>query len=332
MMPHDRSKPTSFVLQFSIGPSKYKYKITQTLAASKDPVHSESLEKDDQLLFRRDGEVLRSPIAPIPNELLVPTPVSSLFVLIRVVPPHDRMHKELRPVAEYLRSVRYYPLSQQYQEHSDPVPTPFIESAKFEKWKAALAAGRPTGSVTNRLVHMHLFNPDKLDELRKLLGEDGLGLLAEIRIEEVKLRKGKVEDSAEPTYSILFVPCSGIAGAGRAFRYSGLSLGTWRVLRLLTYLVFDGSSCMLVEQPEDSIHAGLLGKVIDILRTYSEQTQLICTTHSPRVINLVDAKGIRVVTVENGRTEVSELSPGEISEAQSYLSDEGTLAEFLETL
>ena len=89
---------------------------------------------------------------------------------------------------------------------------------------------------------------------------------------------------------------------------------------------------MLVEQPEDCIHAGLLGKVIDILRTYAGRTQLICTTHSPRVMNLVGAKGIRIVTAANGRTEVSELSPGEVEASQSYLADEGTLAEFLDTL
>lgn len=103
-------------------------------------------------------------------------------------------------------------------------------------------------------------------------------------------------------------------------------------LQLVTNLVFDNNSCMLLEQPEDSIHPGLLAKVIDILQTYAGRTQLICTTHSPRVMNLVDPAGIRFVTAADGNTSVSELSTKDLKAAKSYLEDEGTLAEFLETL
>lgn len=104
------------------------------------------------------------------------------------------------------------------------------------------------------------------------------------------------------------------------------------ILQLLTYLVFDKNSCMLLEQPEDSIHPGLLAKAIDILRTYSARTQLICTTHSPRVMNLVGPAGIRLVTAVSGSTRVASLSDTDLIAAKGYLQDEGTLAEFLDTL
>ncbi|MBK8270782.1 MAG: AAA family ATPase [Planctomycetes bacterium] len=330
---HNRQKPTKFELEFSEGGGNFRYSVKR----SASPIHrsqlEEKLELDGKTLFHRKGDELTVSRAQHPAPIRVPDHLGTLFLLTEVFPPHDQIHKELTRVSNYLRAVHYYALPQQFQEHAERSPTPFVDAAMYDKWKASLEARQPNDSVTIRLLHMHLTKPDKLNELLKLVGEDGLGLISEIRIEEVKLEKHrKPTDAGEQVYSVTFVPCESIAGAGRPFRYTGLSAGTWRVIRLLTYLVFDESSCMLVEQPEDSIHTGLLGKLIDLLRTYSDRTQLICTTHSPRVMNLVGASGIRVVTADHGRTEVSELSQAEIDASQVYLQDEGTLAEYLETL
>jgi hypothetical protein len=296
-----------------------------------EPFLEESLDRDGKSIFTRNGEHLATPLTSFPR-LTVSTQVGSLSALTQFIPPQEQLQIELlRPIAEYLRTIRYYPLPQQFQEHTERPPT-IIDLSNYEKWAAALDAGRPGDSVTCRLVHMHLKDRDKLDELRKLIGEEGLGLVAEIRVDEIRTPGRKTNINPELAYAISFFPCLGIAGAGRPFRYNELSAGTWRVLRLLTYLVFDASSCMLVEQPEDSIHAGLLDKVIDILCTYSDRTQLICTTHSPQVMNLVQPKAIRIVRAESGSTRISELSPNEMKASQTYLEDEGTLAEFLETL
>jgi hypothetical protein len=269
LSPRDRAKPTEFSLIFSINKYRFAYRIARTAPPTEKDMLKETLERDGQVLFDRQGEDLRSPIAGFPTGMRVSMRASSLTALMQVVPADQPLHADLSPVVKYLRAVRYYPLTQNFQEHAGPQPSPFIEATRYEQWKTMLVQGRESESVTLRLLHMHLTEKDKLKELKKLLGEDGLGLISEIRIEEIKLaRAGKADDAAEPAYSVLFVPCTGIAGAGRPFRFSGLSAGTWRVLRLLSYLIFDASSCMLLEQPEDSIHSGLLAKVIDILRTY----------------------------------------------------------------
>jgi predicted ATPase len=348
--PRDSSKPTTLTLKFSIGSSNFEYRTSRSLPFSKIERFEESLNKDNILIFSRTGEETVAPLAGLPQGVRLGTRAATLPTLLQILPEGNPASGELRPVADYLRSVNYYSLLQGFQEHfvgpqrsfagdqlSDS--SPFIEVARYEAWKAELLQGRARRSVQMRLLHLFLTDNSSFGELKTLLGDDGLGLLADIRVEQVRLRgrpatekADKVDEAFESAYTLLFVPGVGLAGAGRPFRYSGLSAGTWRILQLLTYLVFDKNSCMLLEQPEDSIHPGLLAKVIDILRTYSGRTQLICTTHSPRVMNLVGPKGIRLVTAIDGSTSVESLSDENLKAANGYLRDEGTLAEFLDTL
>lgn len=338
LSPRDIRKPTRFDAEFSLGESLYRFEVARTTPSVEGekafPEIVEHLERDDRILFGRKGEILDLPDAEATAHdiLRVGTRLSSVTALMQLLSPDHLMHGELRPVAEFFRAVRYYPLIQGFQEHSGDL-SHFIEVSKYENWKVQLAQARAARSVQMRLLHMHLAAPEQMNELRALVGDNGLGLIANIDVIEVdRPKRGLSDGTADGAYSIFFHPCSGLAGAGRRFRFSGLSAGTWRVLQLLTYLVFDKSSVMLLEQPEDCIHAGLLAKLFDILQTYSHRTQLICTTHSASVMNLVGSAGIRLVTAEDGRTAVSELSPAQLEASQSYLSDEGTLAEFLETL
>jgi predicted ATPase len=350
LQPRDASQPTTLELSFSIDSVPFQYRICRSAVAAKVEEFEESLTKCNDSIFNRAGEETQAPSAGLPQGFRLGTRAATLPALLQILPNDNPATAELRPVADYLRSVNYYSLLQGFQEHfvgpqrtsigdrwSDS--SPVIEVAKYEAWKSELLEGRARRSVQLRLLHLFLTDKPSFDELKTLLGDDGLGLLADIRIEEVLLRGRtptettvKIEEAFETAYALSFVPGGGLAGAGRPFRYSGLSAGTWRILQILTYLVFDKNSCMLLEQPEDSIHPGLLAKVIDILRTYSGRTQFICTTHSPRVMNLVGPVGIRLVTAIDGNTSVEALSNENLSAAKGYLRDEGTLAEFLDTL
>lgn len=335
--PRDHSKPTELSLSFSIGDARYSYRVRRATE-----IFEEFLDRNDTPIFTRTGELARMPEADAPFELRFGMRAATLPTLLQILPSDHSLIAELRRVSEYLRAVRYYSLLQGFQEHTAPIrlmgeawsdASPFLEVAKYEAWKVQLAQGRAPRSALMRLLHLSLTDNSSFDELKTLLGDNGLGLLSDIRVDPVKLRGRSTEKTEEESvYAIAFVPGATLAGAGRVFRNSGLSAGTWRIVQLLTYLVFDKSSCMLVEQPEDSIHPGLLAKVVDILRTYSGRTQLICTTHSPRVMNLVGASGIRLVTSENGSTVVNQLSDEHLGAASAYLRDEGTLAEFLDTL
>lgn len=326
----NRGEPLQMSLVFSAGGSKYTYTTTRGSIGRAESRIEESLLQDDQTVFNRVGGELISPLSPSEGGIRIPPQMGSLFLISQFYSTDASRYAQLKKVSDYLRAIRYYALSTLSPEYSLDVPTPIVELANYEKWKTSLAIGRPWESASMRLLHLYLTADSKLEELRTLVGENGLGLISDIRIEEVHPARSGA--GGEPAYIIEYIPCAGLAGAGRPFRYSGLSTGTWRVLRLLTYMIFDEASCMLVEQPEDSIHSGLLGKLLDVVDSYSERTQFICTTHSPRVMNMLGARSVRIVASNDGETTVSELSAVEIAASVGYLADQGTLSEFLETL
>jgi hypothetical protein len=324
--------PVSFSLSFSLGEHECEYEVTKRRGANRDELIVETMTQDGQLLFKREDAQIEAPQATIPLIPRVGRETSGLSALSQLLPEDDPFCGHLSRLSRYLRAIKYY---------SIPTAHPFrvrrtasiVEAGAYEQWKEELSKGRPDDSVPMRLLHMHQRERDKFAELMILLGSDGLRLIDEIAVERASFHgQPKPAESTDFPYLIRFRPCRGLAGAGKPYMIEGLSAGTMRVLDLLVYLVFDEASCMLLEQPEDSIHVGLLEKVIDILKTYSDRTQLICSTHSAYVMNLVGAAGIRLVTVHEGATAVSELSATQIANVTDYIRDEGTLAEFLETL
>ncbi len=329
---NDGSRPTEFVVRFAADGACYLYRVSRAAFPNEDSAVSESLERDGRALFTRKGRELTSSYAPFESALRVPLGIPGLWNLMQVLPREHALFAPLSAADRWLRGVRYFQVQQQFQEHAERAPVSLVDASRYEQWKQSLDQSPFPDSVMLRLVHMHLAERRKLDELRSLLGDDGLGLVSRITIEEIDVPDADSNGGRRSDYLVTFTPCGGIAGGGRSFKVGGLSAGTWRIIQLLTYLVFDEASCMLVEQPEDSIHAGLLGKLLDIFRTYAHRTQLICTTHSARVIDLIGPEGVRLVTVDGVTTEVAELTPEDVAASQSYLADEGTLAEFLETL
>ena len=89
---------------------------------------------------------------------------------------------------------------------------------------------------------------------------------------------------------------------------------------------------MLLEHPEDKIHPGLLRKLIDLLRNYADESQLIVASHSPAVFNSLGPDSIRLVTMDQGETKARAFSPSEIGIVGNYLEEEGSLSDFLETV
>lgn len=110
------------------------------------------------------------------------------------------------------------------------------------------------------------------------------------------------------------------------------------------YLVLgpNAASVLLIEEPETGIHFGLLRSVMKLFRdmttgVYGPQAQILLTTHSPMLLNLVEPGEIRVVQrgEDDGATRVSRFSdipkldelldyqgPGEIwvNQGEAYLT------------
>jgi predicted ATPase len=124
-----------------------------------------------------------------------------------------------------------------------------------------------------------------------------------------------------------------MAGAGgRRFFFSELSLGTRRILGMLAALLFDKRTVMLIEEPEDSVHPGLLEKFLGIWRAYSKTTMLVFSTHSPHVLDLLKPSELLLVSAPNGETVVRALDEKEKASAERFLKGQGAMSDFISTL
>ena len=111
-------------------------------------------------------------------------------------------------------------------------------------------------------------------------------------------------------------------GAVREFAAAQESDGTLRLAGLITALVQDSPAPVLaIEEPELTINPGLLPLLHDQLEATAERTQVIITTHSPDLLDLLDVDEVRVVRRDQGATTV-----GRVSEHQRDVVRAGLLA------
>ena len=205
--------------------------------------------------------------------------------------------------------------------------TPIIEEADYQSWlQKHSSEGGAGDSVEFRLLHMWRKDRPLFDELNALLGNEGL------RLAKVIVCSTDRKHAEKNIYFIKFEPLSGVAGAGGRFDFSDLSAGTRRVIAVLVSLLFDKRALMLVEEPEDSIHPGLLRKLIGIIRTYSHRTRFVRATHSPHVIDMLRPEELLLLEAPNGNTKIRGLAPKELKACRQFLENEGALSEFLEVV
>jgi len=85
----------------------------------------------------------------------------------------------------------------------------------------------------------------------------------------------------------------------------GMSDGT---LGLLAYLATiyqpDPPTLLSFEEPENYIHPHLLGLVVELLKNASKRSQILVSTHSPYLVDLLEPEDIFIVEKKNGKTEV----------------------------
>ena len=89
---------------------------------------------------------------------------------------------------------------------------------------------------------------------------------------------------------------------------------------------------MLIEHPEDGIHSGLLKKLMGLLRANADPAQIILSSHAADVFNTLRAEDLRLVTARRGATSVRSLTEREVGVAARFIKEEGSLAEFLESV
>jgi len=164
--------------------------------------------------------------------------------------------------------------------------------------------------------------------LRELIKEDGKGEL----VVGLKKLTGDIEDvkvTSVAGYLIAeFKQRSMVEKGKRWFGAQQQSDGTLRVAGLLTALLQSPALPVVgVEEPELTVHPGALPMLYDYLKQASEVSQVIVTTHSPVLLDVVDIEQDTVFVVErrDGVTQVRRMGEAEKRPVQDRLLRLGEL-------
>jgi len=278
-----------------------------------------------QTLFHRQQDTIK--IENDTDEIKVGTAMPSLSALIALLPQESTLKKPISSIVNFLQTVRYYPLDE--KQLSAEVATLFTHSNYLTWLNNNQNKLEVNSSVVMRLLHLSLEKPDEFEELKILIGSKGLDVIKDIKVDTIRLSE-KNDDKLDIFYRILFQP--NLSHDSENFDYQNLSFGTRKLLRILVSVIYDKSAVLLLEQPEDGIHIGLLHKMIPLLKSYSDQGQFILASHSPDILNRLEPQEIRLVSMENGITYLRALDQTEIAAAQQFIREQGTLSDFIETI
>jgi predicted ATPase len=115
----------------------------------------------------------------------------------------------------------------------------------------------------------------------------------------------------------------------RWFDAANESDGTLRVSGLITALLQDPSLTLTaVEEPELTVHTGMIPLLFDYLMEAADATQVLVTTHSPDLLDLVPIESVRVVQRVGG---VTTVSPVEEHQRRLVKENLTTVGELLRT-
>jgi len=102
---------------------------------------------------------------------------------------------------------------------------------------------------------------------------------------------------------------SGESNKPKWFESSQESDGTLRIAGIITALLQKPSLTVIgIEEPELTIHPGAIGLVFDFLKQASLDSQILITTHSPELLDLIkEPECVRVITKRGNATYVSKM-------------------------
>jgi len=93
------------------------------------------------------------------------------------------------------------------------------------------------------------------------------------------------------------------------FNVSQISDGTLRVLGLLTALYQPSRPDVIaMEEPEQTVHTGILAVLADAIRECSTASQVLVTTHSPELMDHFEPENVMAVDLVDGVTRVGRIS------------------------
>lgn len=268
----------SFHLELTLprGPATYEFELTGSNVAEYCIKSEKAVVHDGQelTLHVAGGKLLTAP------EGLVPAVDDQNLVL-----PLIGGDLRFRPLLQALRSIAVYSI----------YPNELRRPQKYSPIKPMAKHGDNWVSILKDQPEA-TWKPDLVAALNKLTGD-----ICDI---EIKRAAGYLVVRFRRTID------KKLTNASKWFEAYQESDGTLRVAGIITALLQEPPVPVIaVEEPELTVHPGAIPLVADFLIQASRRSQVLVTTHSPELLDCVDASAVRVVSrsVERGTT-VSHMS------------------------
>lgn len=239
-----------------------------------------------------------------------------------------------RRVIELLTNIRYYGATQ----FTNPELCPASIEIEDERVRSRgfIAAAHPRFLHDLYLASKRNDRPYK--QFKSIVGPETLGLVHDISFEDFDLPTSQYEVKSggrilkKDSHRQIVIPF---------FRFGSIKLspnqlseGTLKTIALIFYLSTDSSNILLVEEPEVGIHHGLLRSIVEIIKDFSTEKQIIITTHSDFILDSLNPSDVFLVESQaKGGVKVQnlpeKLSAQNFSALRDFLRNSGGLGEYI---
>lgn len=259
------------------------------------------------------------------------------FRYVKFAPDFEKKTRPFRklfqPLNHFFRGISYYSASQ----FTDPTRCPVsIEIEDERVQRRGLRAADHTRFLHD-LYRIWKAKSREMEEFLSIVGPSGLKLVERIEFRDLELPQSRYEVRVggkvvrEKSQRRLLIPYFQVDG--HRLSPNQLSEGTFKTIALLFYLVIDKGSLLLIEEPEVCIHHGLLKSILGLIKSYSNSKQIIISTHSDFVLDMLAPENVFLVCKERRqgtkvRAVTNALSAREFEALKTYLADTGNLGEF----
>jgi len=144
-------------------------------------------------------------------------------------------------------------------------------------------------------------------------------------IEKVRLSPGLLVKKSSELLKLCYITLE-FCSQGEWVSWDFLSDGTKRLFYIISEVYINKRGIILLEEPELGIHPDQLNKLMLFLKQQSEEKQIIITTHSPQVLNILEKDELNRLIIcrhegEKG-TKMVHLSDEEQQWAKEYMLKE----------
>ncbi|MBI5190691.1 MAG: AAA family ATPase [Nitrospirae bacterium] len=306
-------EPLNISIDFTVGEKAYRYNLVKGINYE---ISNSTFVLDSLVDLNNDKIVFKKNFAKMHynNKKTNISPEMPAIHLLYIT----NKSADILSIYNYLASIKYY---HTHNIFANPLGS-LLQKDKYDQWRA-----NPSNDVLNtmlwKLYDLYQHDNDTFNEISMLLKD--LNLIDKISFRDYSSVPEMPEDLKKYISVQFRIYAGGLVDANQ------LSEGTKRVISILLNMFYDKSSLMLIEEPESSIHYGLLVKLIDILRAYSDLHQVLFSTHSADVLNTLKPEELLFVKMENNKTKAKNPTKKQIKEIQYFLNNIGPLGEYITT-